>query len=67
MEALARVNLAEARLRTDGIEAATHALAPVLSLPAGKRIDSIPRRLSRVQARTACPGLPRLGTGARTR
>jgi hypothetical protein len=50
MEALARINLAEARLRTGGIEAASEALGPVLSLPSGKRIDAIPRRLVRVRA-----------------
>jgi hypothetical protein len=55
MEALAHVNLAEARLRAGGIEAATQALGPVLALPAGKRIDSIPRRLSRVQAELHAP------------
>lgn len=55
MEALARVNLAEARLRTGEIEAAAQALSPVLSLPAGKRIDSIPRRLGRVQAELHAP------------
>ena len=55
MEALARVNLAEARLRAGGIEAAAQVLGPVLSLPASKRIDSIPRRLSRVQAELHAP------------
>ena len=55
MEALARINLAEARLRTGGIEAASAALGPVLSLPWGKRIDAIPRRLVRVRTELHAP------------
>jgi hypothetical protein len=55
MEALARINLAEARLRAGMLEAASQALGPVLTLPVGKRIDSIPRRLSRVQAELHAP------------
>jgi hypothetical protein len=55
MEALARINLAEARLRAGGIEAASAALGPVLSLPSGKRIDAIPRRLVRVRAELHAP------------
>jgi hypothetical protein len=55
MEALARINLAEARLRAGMLEAASQALGPVLSLPIGRRIDSIPRRLGRVQAELHAP------------
>jgi transcriptional regulator with XRE-family HTH domain len=55
MEALAHINLAEARLRTGGIEAASAALGPVLSLPSGKRIHPIPRRLVRVRAELHAP------------
>jgi hypothetical protein len=55
MEALTRVSLAEARLRAGGVDAASEALAPVLSLPTGKRIDQLPRRLTRVQAELHAP------------
>jgi transcriptional regulator with XRE-family HTH domain len=55
MEALTRVSLAQVRLRTGGIEAAADALDPVLSLPAGKRIDPIPQRLDRVRAELHAP------------
>jgi hypothetical protein len=55
MEALARINLAEARLRAGAIEAASDALGAVFSLPIGKRIDPIPQRLGRVRAELAQP------------
>jgi hypothetical protein len=55
MEALARINLAQARLRAGGIEAASAALGPVLSLPPGKRIDPIPQHLARVRAELHAP------------
>ena len=55
MEALARINLAEARLRAGGIQAASDALGLVLSLPSGKRIDPIPQRLVRVRAELHAP------------
>ncbi|WP_300609395.1 helix-turn-helix transcriptional regulator [Trebonia sp.] len=53
MEALARVSLAEARLRCGALDAVSDALEPVLVLPPGKRIDLIPQRLGRVRAQLA--------------
>jgi tetratricopeptide (TPR) repeat protein len=55
MEALARVNLAEAHLRAGGLESAADALDAVLTLPGSKRIDPIPQRLDRVRAELARP------------
>jgi hypothetical protein len=53
--ALARIDLATALLRADQLEAATAALAPVLSFPSGKRIDPLPQRLGRVRTELARP------------
>jgi transcriptional regulator with XRE-family HTH domain len=54
-EALARIDLAAALLRADQLDNAVTALAPVLSLPSGKRIDALPQRLGRVRAGLAGP------------
>jgi transcriptional regulator with XRE-family HTH domain len=53
MEALAHIDLAAARFRTGNLDAAALALAPVLSLPTGKRIKNLPQRLGRVRAELA--------------
>lgn len=55
MEALAHIDLAVARFRTDNLDATAIALAPVLSLPTGKRIKNLPQRLGRVRAELAGP------------
>jgi hypothetical protein len=55
MEALARTELATARLRAGQLEAAVAAAEPVLALPAGKRIPSLSQRLGRVRAELASP------------
>jgi hypothetical protein len=55
MEALARIELATARLRARQLDAATAAMAPVLALPSAKRIASLSQRLGRVRAELARP------------
>jgi hypothetical protein len=55
MEALARIELATARLRARQLDAATAAIAPVLALPSAKRIASLSQRLGRVRAELARP------------
>jgi hypothetical protein len=51
--ALAHIDLAVARLRARELDGAVLALAPVLSLPPGKRIDALRPRLSRVRTELA--------------
>jgi hypothetical protein len=51
--ALAHVDLSLARLRAGQLDGAALALAPVLSLPPGKRIDALVPRLTRVRAELA--------------
>jgi hypothetical protein len=51
----ARVDLASARLRAGQLEAAATAAGPVLALPPGMRISSLPSRISRVRAELAAP------------
>jgi hypothetical protein len=53
--ALAAIDLATIGLRTGTLDAATAALDPVLSLPAGQRITAITGRLPRVRAELARP------------
>jgi hypothetical protein len=55
MEALARIELATARLRARQLDAATAAMAPVLALSSAKRIASLSQRLGRVRAELARP------------
>jgi hypothetical protein len=55
VEALARVNLATARLRSGALEAAMDALGPVLSLPVEHRILDLPLQLAAVRAEIAAP------------
>jgi hypothetical protein len=55
MEALARIELATARLRARQLDAAITAMAPVLALPSAKRIASLSQRLGRVRAELARP------------
>jgi transcriptional regulator with XRE-family HTH domain len=55
MEALARIELATARLRARQLDAAIAAMAPVLALPSAKRIASLAQRLGRVRAELARP------------
>jgi len=55
MEALARTELATARLRRGQMEGAVAAAEPVLALPASKRIPSLSQRLGRVRAELAHP------------
>lgn len=52
---IAHVDLATARLRSGHLDGAALALAPVLELPASRRIDSIPQRLTRVRGELARP------------
>jgi transcriptional regulator with XRE-family HTH domain len=52
-EAIARVTLAEARLRDAELDGAIDALAPVLALVPGKRIDLIRQRLDSVALQLA--------------
>jgi tetratricopeptide (TPR) repeat protein len=54
-EALARVDVAVARVATDDIDGAAAALQPVFSLPAGQRIQQIAAGLNRVHQRLALP------------
>ena len=54
--ALAHTDLATALLRGGQLEAAAAALEPVLSVPPGQRITSIPQRLTRVRAELASSG-----------
>ncbi len=54
-EALTRIHLATARLRSGALDAAMDALRPVLSLPVQKRILDLPQRLSAVRAELAAP------------
>jgi len=55
MEALARIELATARLRASQLDGATAALAPVLAMPSAKRIASLSQRMVRVRAELARP------------
>ena len=55
MEALARVELATARLLAGHLDGAMAAADPVLALPSSKRIASLSRRLDRVRAELARP------------
>jgi hypothetical protein len=55
MDALAHTNLATALLRADQLDGALAAVAPVLSLPASKRIDPLPQRLAALRAELAHP------------
>jgi len=66
LEALACTELAAARLRAGRVESAVAAAEPVLALPSGKRIPSLPQRLgaSNGTGRRQLPGL-RGGGGAR--
>jgi hypothetical protein len=56
MEALARIELATARLRAGHLDGAVAAAEPVLALPSAKRITSMSQRLGRVRAELASPG-----------
>jgi hypothetical protein len=53
MEALARIELASARLRARQLDGAIAAIAPVLALPSAKRIASLSQRLGSVRAELA--------------
>jgi hypothetical protein len=53
--ALARTTLAATRLRAGQLDGARPALAPVLALPRGQRIDSLTPGLGRVRAELARP------------
>jgi hypothetical protein len=55
MEALARIELATARLRAHQLDGAVAAMAPVLALPSAKRIASLSQRMGRVRAELARP------------
>jgi len=55
MEALARIELATARLRARQLDGAVAAMAPVLALPSAKRIASLSQRMGRVRAELARP------------
>ena len=55
MEALARIELATARLRARQLDGAIAAMAPVLALPSAKRIASLSQRMGRVRAELARP------------
>ena len=52
-EAIARINLALARLRSGDLDAVD--LRPVFSLPADKRIDALPQQLAIVRSELAHP------------
>jgi hypothetical protein len=52
-EALARVDIADARLSADDLAGAAEALAPVLSLPVAQRIHQIHDRLTRIRTALA--------------
>jgi hypothetical protein len=52
---IAHTDLAAVRLRIGHLDAAAVALEPVLALPPTKRIDALPKRLSRVRAELARP------------
>jgi hypothetical protein len=54
-EALARVDVAAARLADDDLDGVRESLAPVLALPADQRIRQIGDGLSRVQRALALP------------
>ncbi len=54
-EALAQIDLTIALLRSDQLDAAFGALAPVLSLPVNRRVNPLPRRLAPVRAELARP------------
>jgi len=54
-EALAHIDLTIALLRSDQLDAAFGALAPVLSLPVNRRVNPLPRRLAPVRAELARP------------
>jgi hypothetical protein len=51
----AQVDLARARLRAGQLDAAESAVGPVLVLPPGQRISSLPQRLGRVREELASP------------
>ncbi len=53
-EAIARINLALARLRSGGLDAVD--LEPVLTLTRDRRIDALPQRLLAVRSELAKPG-----------
>jgi transcriptional regulator with XRE-family HTH domain len=55
MAALTHIDLAAALLRADRLDSAASVLAPVLSLPHGKRIKNLPERLTRVRAELVSP------------
>ena len=55
MEALARIELATARLRARQLDGAVAAMAPVLAMPSAKRIASLSQRMGRVRAELARP------------
>jgi hypothetical protein len=55
MEALARINLAIAQLRAGALDTAANAAQPVLTLPPGKRIATLPQCFGRVRAELAQP------------
>lgn len=52
---ITHADLATVRLRAGDLEAAALALEPVLALPTARRIDSLPRRLTRTRAELASP------------
>ena len=54
-EMRARVELAGAQVRIGGLEAAAAAIEPVLALPPGRRIASLPQRLNQVRVDLAVP------------
>src|SRR5580658_6772981 len=55
LEAIARINLATARLRSGALDAAVDALQPVLSLPVQKRVLDLPQQMTAVRAELASP------------
>jgi hypothetical protein len=55
LEAIARINLATARLRSGAVDAAIDALQPVLALPIQRRILDLPQQLTAVRAELAAP------------
>jgi hypothetical protein len=54
-EAQARIDLATACLRAGQLDAAVAAAQPVLALPAGKRVRTLPERFRAVRAELASP------------
>ncbi|MGH3155446.1 MAG: hypothetical protein ACRDNF_02550 [Streptosporangiaceae bacterium] len=55
MQALTHIDLAATQLHIGRLDAATAALAPVLSLASSQRIDALPARLERVRAALSQP------------